>query len=258
MTHSILNKDYTQEYLEEHFNFPKNVTVSGCNTLANDLESVDYLKSLSAVKAFPVFGFGTELSKLLISDEKIFENPLLIFSDYLTIDLLKSLGFGPTQAKTYIKTLKSTYKNGIPFSSLIKTLNIDGCGKTIIEQYTRFEYGMPYSTSGLTKDVWNQLLHHYNTDSFGRMLNILNDYGYSVINDVEEVEITNETIKVVLTGSPKEFGFSTKDEFLKANPNYLVVKKLIDADFLITDDLSSSSSKMKSAAKLGITIKTYK
>lgn len=258
MIHTILENDYTQEYLETHFNLPKNVTISGCNTLANDVESVDYLKALSAVKAFPVFGFGTELSKLLISDENIFENPILIFSDYLTIDLLKSLGFGPTQAKTYIKKLKSTYKNGIPFSSLIKTLNIDGCGKSIIEQFTRMHYGLPYSTSGLTRDVWNQLTTNETLQLFRTIETDLLANGYQVINDIEEIEITNETIKVLLTGSPKAFGFATKDEFLKANPNYLVVKKLIDADFLITDDMNSKSSKMSSAKKLGMNIKTYK
>ena len=58
------------------------------------------------------------------------------------------------------------------------------------------------------------------------------------------------------TGSPKEVGFKTKEEWIKQFPN-LVESDIKEANYLITDSYTSSSSKMKTAEKKGITIKTY-
>ena len=61
-----------------------------------------------------------------------------------------------------------------------------------------------------------------------------------------------------MTGSPKEFGYNTKKDFIDAHPEY------VDAGtdwkickILFTDDLSSTSGKMKKAQKNGIEIKLY-
>jgi hypothetical protein len=62
-----------------------------------------------------------------------------------------------------------------------------------------------------------------------------------------------------MTGSPKPFGFATKSEFAnligdKLNEVSITSK---DCQYLITDDLNSTSSKMKAAEKKGIEIITY-
>lgn len=257
-TYQAKDKQYTEAQLRELFKIPENVTIEGCHILANDSESIDYLKALASVKAFPVFGFGTELSKLLISDDEIFENPFKIFdSNYLTSSKLQNLGFGKTQAKSFIEGLEKTYENGIPFGLLVKTLNIDGCGKSIIEQFTRFRYNMNYSTSGMNREVWKNLTSIESTNYFIDAIQQLESYGYEVICGIEETQISEDSIKVMLTGSPKEFGFKTKGEFLSQHKNLVEVKKLQDADFLVTDDLESGSSKMKKASQLGIKVKTY-
>ena len=62
----------------------------------------------------------------------------------------------------------------------------------------------------------------------------------------------------VMTGSPVGFGYKTKAEFRASlSEGYVEVKKVEDADLLITDDLESRTSKMKKADKLGVVIKTY-
>ena len=62
-----------------------------------------------------------------------------------------------------------------------------------------------------------------------------------------------------MTGSPKEFGFSTKGDFEKAVAPYGVIAGSLNKDcsFLVTDDLSSTTSKMEKATKLGVQIVTY-
>ena len=61
-----------------------------------------------------------------------------------------------------------------------------------------------------------------------------------------------------MTGSPKAFGFKTKEEFIAQFPNVEEVS-VTDAkcNYLITDDLNSTSGKMKNAQKKGVKIVTY-
>ena len=62
-----------------------------------------------------------------------------------------------------------------------------------------------------------------------------------------------------MTGSPKDFGFKTKDEFIKLVTDHGFVQTSLskDSTYLITDDLESSSSKMAKARKLNVSIVTY-
>lgn len=61
-----------------------------------------------------------------------------------------------------------------------------------------------------------------------------------------------------MTGSPKGFGYKTKEEFVKAFPRVEEVK-LTDkiCQYLITDDYNSTSNKMEIATKKGVKIVTY-
>jgi NAD-dependent DNA ligase len=62
-----------------------------------------------------------------------------------------------------------------------------------------------------------------------------------------------------MTGSPKPFGFKTKEEFVNLIKTHGYLHTGLDKSthILITDDLNSSSSKMEKARKLGIQIKSY-
>ena len=67
-----------------------------------------------------------------------------------------------------------------------------------------------------------------------------------------------ETIRFEMTGSPKEFGFKTKEEFVKLlAENGYQHSKLKDSSILVTDSYDSTSSKMGDARKKGIEILTY-
>ena len=68
-----------------------------------------------------------------------------------------------------------------------------------------------------------------------------------------------KTIIIEMTGSPKEFGFATKEEFINSVEPYGVVAGKLNSEctYLITDDLSSTTSKMVKAKKLGKEILTY-
>lgn len=69
--------------------------------------------------------------------------------------------------------------------------------------------------------------------------------------------------KLCMTGSPKIFGFSTKSVFVSKLNEYgfedggKITKKNNQIDILVTDDLSSETSKMILAHELGLEIMTY-
>jgi hypothetical protein len=66
-------------------------------------------------------------------------------------------------------------------------------------------------------------------------------------------------IRIEMTGSPKPFGFKTKEQFIETLKPYGVFSYKLSpsCDFLITNDLSSNTLKMKLATQLGIKIMTY-
>jgi hypothetical protein len=85
----------------------------------------------------------------------------------------------------------------------------------------------------------------------------LEEVGINVTLPTADV-VNDDTQFVVLTGSPKPH-YATKELFLLAHPNLIDVGKLTDkrVNMLVTDDMSSTSSKMKDAQKKGIKIVTY-
>lgn len=61
-----------------------------------------------------------------------------------------------------------------------------------------------------------------------------------------------------MNGSPKKFGFKTKEMFLETVLQYNVYKvSITNCNYLITDDLSSNSIKMKIAKNKSCNILTY-
>ena len=72
-----------------------------------------------------------------------------------------------------------------------------------------------------------------------------------------EADEDSDKIPVIMTGSPKAFGFNTKKDFLAAHPEYVETTSWNDCKILFTDNLNSTSGKMKKAAKAGIPVKLY-
>jgi len=63
---------------------------------------------------------------------------------------------------------------------------------------------------------------------------------------------------IEMTGSPKTFGFKTKQNFLNTVKRFGVAKTTAtNCNYLITDNLKSNTIKMKTAKKHGVTVMTY-
>jgi len=143
----------------------------------------------------------------------------------------------------------------IPYEKVVQILGYENVGRKITQQLAKEHAGQEYSYASLERALVDKL-HEPEVESYIKeCVSTLESLGVTVDRPKAP---SNDGIGVVMTGSPKTFGFKTKKEFLVKYPN-LFECSMTDGTcrYLITDDMNSTSSKMKAATKKGIEIKTY-
>ena len=179
-------------------------------------------------------------------------------------ELIESGEFKDGRALEKIMDAISSLKN-IRLNAVIESLQFDNVGSTISKELEKYYCGLPYDFAGFDYSVREQI---ENKDSdmmlkINEVVNILLEMdGITLVLPKKEDKTTDTSVVtriMEMTGSPKEFGFSTKGEFEKAVSPFGVVAGSLNKDcsFLVTDDLSSKTSKMEKATKLGVQIVTY-
>jgi len=153
----------------------------------------------------------------------------------------------------------NAFKNikSLTYEQVIISLGFDNVGRKLSLQIAREHCGLVPDYSGLERALVTMLHERDVEDQIKNAVTVLERLGITIDKPKEEM-VTKDTVYVCMTGSPKIFGFPTKAEFITKFPN-LVDVEISDkrCQFLITDSYSSTSSKMKTAEKKGITIKTY-
>jgi len=144
----------------------------------------------------------------------------------------------------------------LPLRNIIAMMGVENLGKSMSKQIANEIAGIEYSYHGLQKNI----VDLFRPGSEKRQLlatniemlkenNIKIDYPVAESTDITRYE---------MTGSPSNFGYKTKKDFIAyAKENGYSHSKLSEASILFTDNLNSSSSKMKTAAKKGVKIMLY-
>lgn len=146
---------------------------------------------------------------------------------------------------------------------VVNSFKFKGVGKTMSKEIAKEIAGVEPDYSGLEKAVVKQF-HILEEGENSKILaiqflsNLIESKDIKIINP-EIIDMNKIGGIFELTGSPKEHGFKVKADFLKlaSDNGYLHGKLNIDCNFLLTDSMSSTSSKMKKAEKLGVEIITY-
>jgi len=145
----------------------------------------------------------------------------------------------------------------LKLSDIIFSLQFDGVGRTISKEVEKYYIGASYEFSGIGYSIREDIVNKDSELNIA-IANIIEEIlaiGTVEIlmgeQEVETVGDVTETFIIELTGSPKPL-FSDKKTFLtevgKHGYNYGKLNK--DTDYLITDDLSSTTGKMAKIAKL--------
>lgn len=179
----------------------------------------------------------------LMSDER-----LKLITEYLGTS--KSI-------KNIVDNLK-TYREHITLEDIILSFCFKSCGHRASSLCAKIIRNEEYSTFGFSSIAYNWALDK-NSEEYNLVMEVVNLLNIDITTKVNSNSSNenSEKIKIIMTGSPKSFGFNTKKEFLKEHPEYEETTIWTECKILFTDDLCSTSSKMKKANKLGIEIKTY-
>ena len=182
--------------------------------------------------------------------------PLEIFK--IDKDFMIKNGFGNGKNTERLLQQLQLVKS-ITLEQIILTLGINDLGKTIAKELAKWYSKVDYNFSGLQKNIIQDFL----------------EYGKSYVDLISSVEfLENLNITIIypeklsntlkqrsyeMTGSPKSSGFATKELFVlhALTLNFINEQLTKTSEYLITDNYSSSSSKMKKAQKLGVKIITY-
>lgn len=182
---------------------------------------------------------------------------LTLFSKEITDEYLIKSGFFK-EGRQLDRLLESLHAiRSIRFEDLIRIQQIEGVGETIAGMITRYYTDLPYDFSGLEKQLIEKLVAQkaYYYEELPAIWQ--EKTGITITFPQLEQHDDEDVIYVVLTGSPKSAGYPTKKHFLDRFTSIKEVKKLKEADYLVTGDLSSTSKKMKDAEKLGKEIRSY-
>ncbi len=140
---------------------------------------------------------------------------------------------------------------------VIAALKFDGVGKTMSKQISNYHSEVDYDFAGLEKAAIEKFMYHTpEMSDLNHFYGVLKTNGIKIILP-EKIDLSKVGGFYEMTGKPSTH--KVKAEFVKEakEKGYIHDKLNKNCNFLITDSLGSSSSKMKKAEKLGIEIVTY-
>jgi DNA ligase (NAD+) len=209
------------------------------------------------------FGFrnvaGSTIKKLhkagITTIHDVFDN-----SKFNETELIKSGQFKKGRQLEILMNSRNNPERKITLPLVITSLAFDNVGWSTATQIAKlFEDKIPNWT-GLSSASYAPFLNKNSNEyqSVLSLIDILNSNGFEIQTD-EPVQISADSIKYEMTGSPKPYGFKTKEDFVNLIKAHGYAHTGLDktTHILITDDINSSSSKMAKAKKLGVEIKTY-
>lgn len=215
----------------------------------SNCQGIEFEKFLSSINCFKVEYLGEALVK------KLFDKGMRNGYEILYTKIEDFLNETSVNLKKVQKQLDSIKE--IELKQLILSLQIKDSGSVTSEILAKLYSNIEYSDKGIQKSVIEDFKNNY-IDKLNDIIKKLNEN--NIIVKLPEIKQNNENeIKCCLTGSPKNLGWKTKEEFMKdaSKLGYIDGKLDKECKVLFTDDLNSNSSKMTKAKKLNIKIMLY-
>ena len=143
----------------------------------------------------------------------------------------------------------------VTLAQVILACQYDQIGNAAAEKLALYFSDQEADFSGLNRSALNNVIA--DPSLMNALIETFERSGVKVLRP--ELEIVDAATTFEMTGSPKDFGFSAKGDFLKIanDAGFRHTKLEKGTRYLITDSLESSSSKMQKAVKAGAQIITY-
>jgi len=213
------------------------------------------LQLLSAVKIFKAENIGQSTIEKLYeagfnSTSKLFSKEIFNKSNLIKTGIFKD----GRQLDIILESIHGIKE--VTLTQIILACQYDQIGTVAAEKLALYFSGYAPDFSGLNRMALNNVINNHSL--IDELIETFEKSGVKIVKPGSDK--VDSTLKYYeLTGSPSGFGFKTKDEFIKvaATKGYQHSSLSKESTFLITDDYSSSSSKMSKAKKLGVQIITY-
>ena len=254
--------DNVLQYLPQQCSTPEcNIEIQGVHLVCTNPNCKEQLISKLAV-GFGTFGIenvgGATINKLFDSGIKSMFD-LFDKSKFNEEFLIKSGNFKKGRALEIVLQAFDKRKP-ITMARIVSSLAFKNVGYSTSVQIAKLYEGQTPDFSGKSREAYAPFYNQESAEykSVLRLIDIIKSNGFTIETEVQKV-ISADSVKFEMTGSPKDFGFKTKDEFIKLVTDHGFVQTSLskDSTYLITDDLESSSSKMAKARKLNVSIVTY-
>lgn len=217
------------------------------------------IKLTDSMKVLNLKGIGPATLTYFAKHLPIYNGVDFIYYTKDNINDSATLGFSNEQKKSYNNFAQSIESiNKISIDQLILLHNYNGIGPKVALQLGKEYSNHTPDYTGIDSTFTSEKFKNMLFNLLNVSITLLKDRGVQVELYKEE-EVSEDTIFVELTGSPKEFGYKTKKDWLSKFNGKVVLCGLTDprCQYLVTDDINGKSSKMTQATKKGIKIVTY-
>lgn len=226
--------------------------------LMKDASETDHMKIslMSSVSALKINGIGEKVAERLFNE--VSQEPNII--NYMSDTSLKKIkdAFGESKSTENLVNSLISRKNSLNIYEIILSMSFTNCGEKMSKIAANIILGNIVDTTGANKDVlaWANDPESKQRQAVERYMEM---FGISKeTKKYTEFSSSSQKTKVILTGDPKFCTpFATKKLWLESHPEYEETSSWKEAQVLFTNDLSSTTSKMEKAKKLGIEIRIY-
>jgi len=235
------------------------LTFDGIHLMCNNknCEGIIARKLGAAVGVLDLKGIGGKTIEPFAQDfSNMYDLMVWVLKNQKNINMSKyGIPMGSRSEEIFVNAFKNI--KSLKYAQVILIQGYDGIGRKVSEQAAREYCGLTPNYASIEKALVRKLQECEIVSNIKYFVSELESLGITIDKPEDKKEVIG-TVYACLTGSPKAFGFKTKEEFMSKFPN-LVEVSVTDknCNYLITDDLNSTSSKMKAADKKGIKIVTY-
>ena len=253
-----------------NLNLPDNTYTEDCHLMAVMTDNERRVEEFrNSCKALEVPGLGNEMINKLVEGLKLACEPDKFFGDQGKEFPFSIFELDPSAFNIYIggkngQKLAKAYQNictKIDLATIIQTMNIRFCGKTLSKEIAKYLCGEPYDFGNMAQDGWSWAIDD-SSDEYMKLKTIMKmlgkdiEYFSTIAEQTAKAEASKRTkTLIIMTGEPNDY--PTKADFLKAHPEYEETTSWKKVQIVFTNSLDSNTVKMKKAREKNIEIKVY-
>ncbi len=232
----------------------------------------------ATAKAIDIRGCGSEVFKKFGSDfNNLYDLLCFVLGNQDNHQGFVKYGFKPNSRSLQIFIAAFTNIKSLTYAKAILLFGFQNVGLKLGEQVAKLYNGIEPDFSGQQKALVEFFQRETNMSHIRSRIFRLEEFfnikidkpkNNNLNSNIMETNVNQEaemkSIYVCMTGSPKSAGWETKKEFLNDVDIHNFDFDFVDCEitnkeckYLVTNDLSSSTSKMKEATKRNIPILTY-